>query len=57
MPYKNICRNNFIKEKYELKLLLADNIKRNEKHLKIYVILYTKVFILPMIKTNFLLTK
>lgn len=57
MPYKNICRNNFIKGKYELKLRLADNIKRNEKQLKIYVILYTKVFILSMIKTNFLLTK
>lgn len=46
MTYESTCRNNFVKGIYERNLCL-DNIKRNEKHLKINVTLYTEVFILP----------
>lgn len=46
MAYESTCRNNFIKAIYEPKMCLG-NIKTNEKHLNINVILYTNVFILP----------
>lgn len=41
MPCRHIFRYNFKRGKYELKICLDDNIKINEKHLKISVIFIT----------------